>query len=530
MMTPKTSESHPIQIATIQIKTTPIRSRLGITFCPGKKDPSAMSGAWDRDLNLDLDRIEDWGATTIVTLLQSEELKLLKVEALPNKINARGLRWVHMPIEDVSVPTGHFEQLWRQNRVALLNTLRSGGNLLVHCRGGLGRAGLVAARLLIELGYEPKDAINTVREHRRGAIETRAQEEYVKTHQPPQQPTNADWFEKITGTLESTYDLTQSELMAKDGFLYSSGRCTGYRVGSFESMSLGDIRKKIPFSALSREKSTVRVVQGDIKDFHSRREHNMSLFQVASQFNCLEMINPSITPEHGVTRYANDLTQGPACSISAGAATIYRNYLIPRNGILGQTKTSQIDCSQVLRRRLASDMEVEASELWSTQNGYAFFTDKGLKMLREHLNRCNQKQIDQYSELLEIGVHRDCSVTLEHAPQNQLVSQVFCSALPISYNQVRESNLADWKPIAQLILNASYKATLMQAVVNKITTGNATVFLTLVGGGAFGNPKEWIYDAMLDAIKLVSSADLDIRIVSFQKPDPDLVARLQDVC
>jgi len=35
-------------------------------------------------------------------------------------------------------------------------------------------------------------------------------------------------------------------------------------------------------------------------------------FQVASQFNLLEMTGPSVTPEHGVARYAHDPTQGPA--------------------------------------------------------------------------------------------------------------------------------------------------------------------------------------------------------------------------
>ena len=43
--------------------------RVGITFCPGKYDPHAMSGYWDRDLSLDLDAIRDWGAAAVVTLL-----------------------------------------------------------------------------------------------------------------------------------------------------------------------------------------------------------------------------------------------------------------------------------------------------------------------------------------------------------------------------------------------------------------------------------------------------------------------------
>ena len=50
-----------------------------------------------------------------------------------------------------------------------------------------------------------------------------------------------------------------------------------------------------------------------------------------------------MTPEHGVTRYQHDHTQGPACAIAAGAATIYRNYFAPVGGSHGQTTERQFD-------------------------------------------------------------------------------------------------------------------------------------------------------------------------------------------
>src|SRR5437667_12141333 len=68
-----------------------------------------------------------------------------------------------------------------------------------------------------------------------------------------------------------------------------------------------------------------------------------ALFQAASQFNLLEMVSPTVTPEHGVTRYQHDRTQGPACAIAAGAATIYRNYFAPVGGGYGQTAERQFD-------------------------------------------------------------------------------------------------------------------------------------------------------------------------------------------
>jgi ADP-ribosyl-[dinitrogen reductase] hydrolase len=87
--------------------------------------------------------------------------------------------WFHLPIVDVSIPDQRFEEKWDVVGEKLRSILRDGSDVLVHCRGGLGRAGTIASRLLIELGMPPKDAIAKVRTVRPGAIETQAQEEYV---------------------------------------------------------------------------------------------------------------------------------------------------------------------------------------------------------------------------------------------------------------------------------------------------------------------------------------------------------------
>src|SRR5258705_11006186 len=76
---------------------------------------------------------------------------------------------------------------------------------------------------------------------------------------------------------------------------------------------------------------------------HQVPENAGALFQVASQFNLLEMVSPTVTPEQGVTRYQHDRTQGPACAIATGAATIYRNYFVPVGGSHGQTTERQLD-------------------------------------------------------------------------------------------------------------------------------------------------------------------------------------------
>jgi ADP-ribosyl-[dinitrogen reductase] hydrolase len=159
--------------------------RIGITFCPGKKDPAAMSGPWDRDLALDLAAIRAWGAALVVTLTEARELRLLGVPHLGEAVRAHGMDWLHLPIRDVAVPDAAFEAAWAASAGAAIRArLRAGERVLVHCRGGLGRAGTIAARLLAELGTPPEEAIARVRAARPGAIETPEQEAHVRACRP----------------------------------------------------------------------------------------------------------------------------------------------------------------------------------------------------------------------------------------------------------------------------------------------------------------------------------------------------------
>lgn len=178
----RTSLTHPIQIA--HVKADADHGRIGITFCPGKKDASSAGGPWDRDLGVDLEAIVTWGAAAVVTLVEHDELSLLQVPALGEEVRRRYMDWIHLPIEDVSVPSDGFEAAWKVEGEGVRARLRAGFDVLVHCRGGLGRAGMVAARLLAELGMDPDRAIEAVRRVRPGAIETPAQERVVRRARP----------------------------------------------------------------------------------------------------------------------------------------------------------------------------------------------------------------------------------------------------------------------------------------------------------------------------------------------------------
>lgn len=88
MVKARTSQTHPLQIAVAYTRTG---GRIGMTFCPGKCDSQAMTGAWERDLDMDLRAVADWGASALVTLMESFELELLKVPEIGRATQAMGI-------------------------------------------------------------------------------------------------------------------------------------------------------------------------------------------------------------------------------------------------------------------------------------------------------------------------------------------------------------------------------------------------------------------------------------------------------
>jgi ADP-ribosyl-[dinitrogen reductase] hydrolase len=111
--------------------------------------------------------------------MEQHELDRLGVPRLGEAAVAQGLDWYHLPIRDVSVPSAAFELAWKEAGRKLRTRLLGGESVVVHCRGGLGRTGLVTARLLVELGKAPASALQQVRNARPGAVETVEQESYI---------------------------------------------------------------------------------------------------------------------------------------------------------------------------------------------------------------------------------------------------------------------------------------------------------------------------------------------------------------
>ncbi len=194
----------------------------------------------------------------------------------------------------------------------------------------------------------------------------------------------------------------------------------------------------------------MRNVSGDVRRMHGAPEHADALFQVASQFNMLEIVGPDVTPEDGVTRYQHDHTQGPACAIAAGAATIYRNYFAPVGDGIGQTRARQIDGLADMGAALSVALGRPVGALWSMRNGYALGTSEGLAAIGDHLRSASEGERDRLRALLRIGVHADVevtdgAVTDGGSADRPRVSQAFCSALPVAYSR---QPAALWAPFA----------------------------------------------------------------------------------
>lgn len=315
-----------------------------------------------------------------------------------------------------------------------------------------------------------------------------------------------DWFERITGFRELAYEETQAKLSVDEGYLASKHSDRRFAIGVLETPTLAELRA---WTGRSSRRGTTKVscVVGDARQLHADPANRAALFQVASQFNLLEMVGPSVTPEHGVTRYVQDRTQGPACAIAAGAGTIYRNYLMPVGGAQGQRTDRQVDCLADLRQALGWNSDA----LGQMRNGYALCSSDGLRHIDKLLQEASEEKLDALRGLLRIGLHRNVRVT-DSDDERQLVSQAYCSALPVAYSSLPATL---WRGFARLVLEAAYEATLLAAAHNASGGDSNLVLLTRLGGGAFGNDPEWIDAAMRRALRLAAHLDLNVHIVCF---------------
>merc|ERR1712226_882173 len=357
----------------------------------------------------------------------------------------------------------------------------------------------------------------------------------------------ADWFSVQFGFAEDDFEKTRDngfrvEAGDNDGgvLLTSNGNKKQWKLGKFSTPSVHQLRESLQseYDSLPEGKRLrMSIEQGDVQLFHIKPENNYATFQVASQLNCLEFVGPRVTPERGITCYAMDRTQGPACCLCTGPAVAYRNYFC------GQSATKQLnllyDAQAYLENTNSSRIPGERRDLLprnpestltptnspsthckfvTVQGGYTESTSEALAAIN-----WNAVSEDELIGRMRIGVHRDIPVLASGwgkrllQREDQVVTHALCSAAAVGYSRAH-----GWDRLASDILEAAYEATVLTAFENSLRhprePGAKKLFLTLVGGGVFGNRSLWIRRAIVKACEKYAKADLQVVVVSYGSP------------
>eukprot|EP00043_Microstomoeca_roanoka_P009548 m.91102 g.91102 ORF g.91102 m.91102 type:complete len:382 (+) comp14615_c0_seq3:253-1398(+) len=354
----------------------------------------------------------------------------------------------------------------------------------------------------------------------------------------------SSWFRALFGAEESSYETVRRQFKVVDHILTAPNGLQFF-IGDFNTVSVAELRERVekvrtlPRRGLGYHPNYISVdyiATEDVMELHSLKENEHALFQAASQMNCLEMVGPTVTPEKGVQRYAHDHTQGPACALVAPAAAVFRNYFatFEKQGVEyeGQTEEHQINTIEGLEAKIGNN----DGKYFSITNGYVMSTSPQLQSLKDKLEG-DPKLVRELVSDIKIGLHSDVQVTFtgrDHSnfavqPDGHLVNQVYCSALSIAYNYMIPDET--WQPFESIVLDGMYEATILAGILNaerhQYRSGSVNVFLTFVGGGAYGNDMASIVKAMARAIVLHRDFHIKVHVVFFRHVDNHIVKMLE---
>ena len=177
----RTSETDPISVDLLSDDEVGTPGRLGMTFAPGMWAGS-VRGRWERDLAADMRALEKKHETNVlVSLMEDHEYRGYRIPELLEQESIGNIEILRFAIEDVGVPREAESERFQTFVQDVVRRLEEDQNVVVHCRGGLGRTGTLAACVLVALGRHAADeAIAAVREARKGTIQTREQEDFVR--------------------------------------------------------------------------------------------------------------------------------------------------------------------------------------------------------------------------------------------------------------------------------------------------------------------------------------------------------------
>ena len=318
----------------------------------------------------------------------------------------------------------------------------------------------------------------------------------------------SDWFEQLFGFKEEGYESTQGRFEFAEETLISRANGNHFQAGKFDTPSIAELRSKV-VSAPGASSIKHEIVD-DALLLHADPGNSLDVFQVASQFNALEFPSPDSTPEDGITNYAYDATQGPACSLAAAAGTLCRNYFMSLDRQIGQTKSKQLNNLEDL------EFSLNNGAYWQVKNGYVQSDAESLDSFDAEVLK---RSWDDLVGTVRIGIQERTQVTFANRftplATPHLVNQAYCSAVSCAYSSLP---IDSWRNLAQISLDAAYEGTLLAAALQRDAgLGSGRVWLTLIGGGAFGNRETWIYSAIERALVRGAKLDLDIRICHYRQ-------------
>ena len=147
------------------------------------------------------------------------------------------------------------------------------------------------------------------------------------------------------------------------------------------------------------------VVVDDVLLLHADPANSLDMFQVASQFNALEFPSPDTRPEDGITNYASDPMQGPACSLAAAAGTAFRNYCINLQTQFGQTESKQ------LNNLAGLELSLRNGPFWTVKNGYV---ESDIESLASFDVEVSSRSWDELVGAIRIGIQERTEVVFEN--------------------------------------------------------------------------------------------------------------------
>ena len=157
---------HPFEVFEISLGP----ALLGISCLPG------LQG----NFLADIEKIFNWKPATIVSLTEKKEMEDLGARDFISLIEKEKIPWLHFPIKDFGTVNQKQKFLWEPISKNIHQKINNGDRILIHCRGGCGRSGMIVLRIMIEFGEDPDEALERLRKIRPCAVETKAQENWAR--------------------------------------------------------------------------------------------------------------------------------------------------------------------------------------------------------------------------------------------------------------------------------------------------------------------------------------------------------------